>query len=128
LRELSAIYTRRADLTYNEVERMMQQSAWLLTALGVFAVLLAAAGIVTIRQSVAQPLGRIARLTERVAAGELQQTVPYVQRRDEVGALARSIEIFQDTMRRNDTLGRTVREDSEGRARRQEMMAAEIAR
>jgi methyl-accepting chemotaxis protein len=128
LRELSAIYTRRADLTYKEVERMMQQSVWLLTALGVFAVLLAAAGIYTIRRSVAQPLARIARLTERVAAGELQQAVPYVQRRDEVGALARSIEIFQDTMRRNDTLGRTVREDSEGRARRQEMMAAEIAR
>jgi len=128
LRELSAIYSRRADLTYKEVEEMMQRSAWLLTALGVFAVLLAAAGIFTIRQSVAQPLARIARLTERVAAGELQQAVPYVLRRDEVGALARSIEIFQDTMRRNETLGRTVREDSEGRARRQEVMAAEIAR
>ena len=128
LRELSAIYSRRADLTYKEVEEMMQRSAWLLTALGVFAVLLAAAGIFTIRQSVAQPLARIARLTERVAAGELQQAVPYVLRRDEVGALARSIEIFQDAMRRNETLGRTVREDSEGRARRQEVMAAEIAR
>jgi methyl-accepting chemotaxis protein len=128
LRELSAIYTRRADLTYKEVERTMQQSVWLLTALGLLAVLLAAAGIFTIRQSVAQPLARIATLTERVAAGELQQTVPYVLRRDEVGALARSIEVFQETMRRNETLGRTVREDGEGRARRQEVMAAEIAR
>jgi methyl-accepting chemotaxis protein len=128
LRELSAIYARRADQTYKEVERLTQQSAWLMTALGLLAVLLAVAGIYTVRRFVARPLGRIARLTERVAAGELQQTVPYVRRRDEVGALARSIEVFQETMRRNETLGLTVREEAEGRARRQEVMAAEITR
>jgi methyl-accepting chemotaxis protein len=128
LRELSAIYARRADQTYKELERLTQQSAWLMTLLGVLAVVLAAAGIYTIRRSVAQPLTHIARLTERVAAGQLQQSIPYVSRRDEVGALARSIEVFQDTMRRNETLGRTVHEEGEDRARRQEVMAAEIAR
>jgi methyl-accepting chemotaxis protein len=77
---------------------------------------------------VARPLGRIAQLTERVAAGHLQQTVPYVRRRDEVGALARSIEVFQETMRRNEMLARTVREEGEDRTRRQEVRAAEITR
>ena len=91
-------------------------------------VAVAVAGIYTVRRFVARPLGRIARLTERVAAGQLQQTVPYVSRQDEVGALARSIEVFQETMRRNETLGLTVREEAEGRARRQEVMAAEITR
>ena len=128
LHVLSAIYDRRADQTYKEVGRLTQQSAWLMTVLGVLAVLLAVAGIYTVRRFVARPLGRIARLTERVAAGQLQQTVPYVRRRDEVGALARSIEVFQETMRRNETLGLTVREEAEGRARRQEVMAAEITR
>jgi methyl-accepting chemotaxis protein len=128
LHVLSAIYDRRADQTYKEVGRLTQQSAWLMTVLGLLAVLLAVAGIYTVRRFVARPLGRIARLTERVAAGQLQQTVPYVRRRDEVGALARSIEVFQETMRRNETLGLTVREEAEGRARRQEVMAAEITR
>ena len=128
LHVLSAIYDRRADQTYKEVERLTQQSAWLMTVLGLLAVLLAVAGIYTVRRFVARPLGRIARLTERVAAGQLQQTVPYVSRQDEVGALARSIEVFQETMRRNETLGLTVREEAEGRARRQEVMAAEITR
>jgi methyl-accepting chemotaxis protein len=73
---------------------------------------------------VAQPLSRIARLTERVAAGELQQTVPCAALRRGRCARARSRSFKVN----NDTLGRTVREDSEGRARRQEMMAAEIAR
>ena len=128
LHVLSAIYDRRADQTYKEVERLTQQSAWLMTVLGGLAVLLAAAGIYTVRRFVARPLGRIARLTERVAAGQLQQTVPYVSRQDEVGALARSIEVFQETMRRNEALGRTVREEGEDRARRQEVRAAEIKR
>jgi methyl-accepting chemotaxis protein len=128
LHVLSAIYDHRAEQTYKEVERLTRQSAWLMTAIGVLAVLLAAAGIYTVRWFVARPLTRIARLTERVAAGELQQTVPYVRRRDEVGALARSIEIFQDTMRRNEVLGRTVREEGEARARRQGVRTAEIKR
>src|SRR5262245_5176514 len=128
LHVLSAIYDRRADQTYKEVERLTQQSAWLMTVLGGLAVLLAASGIYIVRRFVARPLGRIARLTERVAAGKLQQTVPYVSRQDEVGALARSIEVFQETMRRNETLGRTVREEGEDRARRQEVRAAEIKR
>ena len=128
LHVLSAIYDRRADQTYKEVGRLTQQSAWLMTVLGLLAVLLAVAGIYTVRRFVARPLGRIARLTERVAAGQLQQIVPYVSRQDEVGALARSIEVFQETMRRNETLGLTVREEAEGRARRQEVMAAEITR
>ena len=128
LHVLSAIYDRRADQTYKDVERLTQQSAWLMTVLGLLAVLLAVAGIYTVRRFVARPLGRIARLTERVAAGQLQQIVPYVSRQDEVGALARSIEVFQETMRRNETLGLTVREEAEDRARRQEVMAAEITR
>ena len=128
LHVLSAIYDRRADQTYKEVGRLTQQSAWLMTVLGLLAVLLAVAGIYTVRRFVARPLGRIARLTERVAAGQLQQIVPYVSRQDEVGALARSIEVFQETMRRNETLGLTVREEAEDRARRQEVMAAEITR
>jgi methyl-accepting chemotaxis protein len=128
LRELSVIYARRADQTYKEVERLTEQSAWLMSVLGALAVSLAVAGIYTVRRFVARPLGRIARLTERVAAGQLQQIVPYVSRQDEVGALARSIEVFQETMRRNEALGLTVREEGEDRARRQEVMAAEITR
>jgi methyl-accepting chemotaxis protein len=128
LRGLEAIYAHRADQTYQELERLTQQSAWLMTALGSLAVLLAAAGVWTIRRFVARPLTRIAQLTERVAAGEMQQAVPYVRRQDEVGALARSIEIFQDAMRHNKELNRTVAGDAQARAARQEAVGAEIGR
>ena len=48
------------------------------------------------------------RVTATVAAGE-PVAVPYSGRRDEIGALARSIGVFQEAMRSNAALGLTVR-------------------
>ena len=59
-----------------------------------------------------------------VADGQLDVDVPYRERRDEIGALARSIAVFQDAMRHNEELNRTVRDDAEAREQRQEQIAA----
>ena len=50
-------------------------------------------------RAVAQPLARITRVRELVAAGTAGVAIPYAQRGDEIGALARSIAVFQDAMR-----------------------------
>ncbi len=47
---------------------------------------------------------------------------------DEIGALARSIALFQRAMRHNEELNQTVRNDAELRTQRQEQMSDEIAR
>ena len=67
-------------------------------------------------------------MTEEVAAGKVDIAVPYLDRRDEVGALARSIGVFQEAMRRNKELSRTVIDDAQVRSRRQESMSSEIGR
>jgi methyl-accepting chemotaxis protein len=61
---------------------------------GALAVLLAVLGAVIIGRKIARPLARITRLTEAVAAGKTEGNIPYTDRRDEVGALARSIAFF----------------------------------
>src|SRR5215470_4415040 len=91
-------------------------------------VLLAAAGAGAIQQAMARPLGRITRITAAIAGGDLEEGVPYCDRGDEVGALARSIAGFREAMLRNVDLGRSVKTDAEGRARRQEEMSAELGR
>ena len=68
------------------------------------------------------------RVTEAVAAGDTKVAVPFSERRDEIGALARSIGVFQRAMRKNEELNRTVADDAETRTRRQEQMSDEIAR
>ena len=50
------------------------------------------------------PLAAVTRVTEAVAGGDATLAVPLRDRRDEIGALARSIAVFQDAMRRNDEL------------------------
>ncbi len=125
---LSKTYAQRADQAYARIDRGIAIAAWLTSVLGVFAVLLAGAGAYTIWRAVARPLARITRVTETIAAGEVDGEVPYRGRGDEVGALARSISVFKEAMRRNAQLGRTVAEDAQARGRRQEAMAVEISR
>jgi methyl-accepting chemotaxis protein len=103
-------------------------TAWLLSALGVAAVLLAAIGTVITARAVMRPLAGITRAGAAVAAGDAEVVVPYRQRRDEVGALARSIVVFQQAMHRNRELNRTVTDEAAARARRQGEMASETGR
>jgi methyl-accepting chemotaxis protein len=100
------------------IEGGIGTTAWLMSVLGTLAVLLAALGVYIIRRAVAQPLGRITRITEAIAAGDSHGTVPFRSRGDEVGALARSIAVFQETVRRNAELDRTVVAEAQARARR----------
>jgi len=121
-------YAERARQTYLRINTGIERTAMLLSALGAFAVLLAVAGALLIARSIARPLAAITRVTEAVAAGDTGVSVPYSERRDEIGALARSIAVFQRAMSNNEQLNRTVVEDAETRARRQEHMSTEITR
>ncbi|MEZ2142339.1 cache domain-containing protein [Bradyrhizobium sp. DN5] len=49
-----------------------------------------------IGRSVTRPLTRITALTERLAAGDSAFDVPYTDRRDEVGGLAKALAVFKD--------------------------------
>ncbi len=128
LEKLSQHYTDRARRIYTRIDEGIDRTAALLTALAVFAVMLAAAGAATIWRNVAKPIADITRVTEAVAAGDAAISVPFSERGDEIGALARSIAVFQRAMRHNEELNRTVRNDAETRTRRQEQMSGEISR
>jgi methyl-accepting chemotaxis protein len=128
LEKLAAIYDARTKRIYAELEARLHWTVWILSALAMSALSLAAVGVFIIWRSVTRPLGEIARVTEAVAGGAKDVSVPHRERHDEVGALARSIGVFQDAMRRNVELNNTVRQEGEARARRQEQVAAEIER
>ena len=79
-------------------------------------------------RSVAGAVADLTEATGQIAAGQANVAIPACERNDEVGALARSIAVFQQTMVRNVELNRTVSGDAEERAKRQSVMSAEIAR
>jgi methyl-accepting chemotaxis protein len=128
LTKLGELYAKRSERVYNEINDGISATAWMIGIIAGFAVLLAALGAVIISRAVARPLAKITALTQAVAAGDLDGAVVHRERSDEIGALARSIGVFQETMRKNKDLNRTVLADAEARTRRQEEMSREISR
>ena len=124
---LGELYANRSRRIYARIESAIWNTAVLMSVLGAVALGLATFGALVIHRSVARPLAVVTRVTEAVAGGETALTVPYGDRRDEIGALARSISVFQEAMRRNVELNETVLSDAGARAQRQERISAEIA-
>ncbi len=121
------LYNHRAKQLYEAIERGIETTALVMSLLACVVVLLAAFGAMVIRRAVAVPLRDIARVTESVAEGAAV-AIPYGARRDEIGALSRSISIFQHAMSHNRELSDKVVADADARSRRQEKVGNEIAR
>jgi methyl-accepting chemotaxis protein len=128
LDQLTKIYSTRAQRLYAEIDAGISRTAMWLTLLGAITLLLAAAGAWVIARGVVRPIARITRITEEVASGNADVSIPFSSRKDEIGALARSISIFQKAMRTNDDLTRTVRADAQKRLQHQEQVSQEITR
>ena len=118
LEKLAAIYDARTKRIYNELQALLYQTIWTLSLVALTALLLAAVGVMIIWRSVTRPLADITRVTGEVAGGATGIAIPNAERNDEVGALARSIVIFQQAMERNSELSRTVAEEAKARAAR----------
>ena len=127
LEKLRDLYAKRAMRVYHEIGAGIDNTATWLSVLASFAVVLALVGVLVISRNVAKPIADITDITEMVAAGNDSIAIPFSERRDEIGALARTIAVFQRAMRHNQELNRTVRNDAELRTQRQELMSSEVA-
>jgi methyl-accepting chemotaxis protein len=125
LEMLGALYTNQARETYAKIDSGINFTAWLMSLMAGFAIQLAGVGALIIRRAIVEPLAEITRVTEKVAEGT-EVAIPHGARRDEIGALSRSISVFQHAMQHNQELNRTVSEDAAARARRQEKLAAHV--
>ena len=117
LEALSKVYSERARQIAHETETNRTLS-FVLTCLGGVALALVVIGIVIIARSIARPLSAITATIEQVADGAENVVVPHSDRADEIGALARAIQIFQDAMGRNRNLASQVSQDSAAREER----------
>jgi methyl-accepting chemotaxis protein len=127
IEDLTELYQRRAPEIYARIDSSIDATAMWLSVLAAFAVMLATAGALVISRNVVKPLAQITSVTGQVASGQTDVSVPFGDRSDEIGALARSIGVFQQAMRHNEDLNRTVVGDANSRTRRQERMSGEIA-
>jgi methyl-accepting chemotaxis protein len=125
LEALSRVYAERGKqiARQDDTNRTM---ALLLTGLGALALVLVGIGVLIIARSVARPLSVITATIKRVAEGAEGVEVPHTNRGDEIGALARAIQIFNEAMDRNRNLNSQVLTDSRAREQRAKHIEASV--
>ncbi|CAN7168737.1 HAMP domain-containing methyl-accepting chemotaxis protein [Bradyrhizobium sp. LjRoot220] len=125
LEALSRVYAERSRRLAQQAEAN-HTMAFVLTGLGVLAIIVVIIGVLIISRSVARPLSVITDTIKRVADGAEGVEVPHAHRGDEIGALARAIKIFQAAMDRNRNLNSQVLEDSRAREQRTKQIEAAV--
>jgi methyl-accepting chemotaxis protein len=125
LEALSKVYAERGKKIAARAE-VNRELSFLLTCLGGIALLLVVVGVVIIARSIARPLSMITATIKQVAEGAENVEVPHTARADEIGALARAIQIFQEAMERNRNLNSQVSADSAARAERSRQIEASV--
>jgi methyl-accepting chemotaxis protein len=123
---LAKVYAERAK-KIAEQSTVNRELSLLLTCLGGVALALVVIGVIIIARSIARPLSSITSTINRVAEGAENVTVPHVERGDEIGALARAIQIFKESMDRNRNLNAQVSADAKARDERSRHIEASVA-
>lgn len=80
-----------------------------------------------IGRSITRPLNGLAGVMKRLAAGDTSTRIPATQARDEIGAMARTVIVFRDTMIERETLSQTQVEDSRAKEMRSDSISLTIA-
>jgi PAS domain S-box-containing protein len=100
LESLARIYANRArDVA--DLGNLNRYASWSSFALGVVIFMLAALILLVTHKFISQPLSQITKATDLVAAGKLEIEIPFVDREDEIGHLARALQNFRNAVRRN---------------------------
>ena len=95
LAEFEAEARRQADAAIHEAAEAGQRARSLyLVISGVAAALLALIALI-VGRSIAQPITQMTDAMGRLAANDLNVSVPALHRRDEIGAMAKAVEVFK---------------------------------
>jgi methyl-accepting chemotaxis protein len=122
---LAKVYTERGK-RIAERTTVNRELSLVLTCLGGIALVLVVVGVIIIARSIARPLSVITSTIKRVAEGAENVEVPHAGRADEIGALARAIQIFRQAMDHNRNLNAQVSADSEARDERSRHIEASV--
>jgi PAS domain S-box-containing protein len=100
LEVLARIHGGRAE-EVAELGDKSRNASWYLFVLGLGALALAGVTGWIMKSRVIAPLAQITEATDLIAAGKTELDIPFIERTDEIGQLARAVQHFRDTACRN---------------------------
>ena len=101
---------------------------WIIILVGCGAVLIGLAFSWLIGRSITRPLNGLAQAMTRLATGDTSAPIPATRSRDELGAMARTVIVFRDTMIERERLAQSQAAANRERENRGEVIAATITR
>ncbi|MBE0533143.1 MAG: HAMP domain-containing protein [Rhodospirillales bacterium] len=129
LRRLQAAVVKETDVLWKaviaEMDRLLaqriagfEQKLWLSLGASFVVVLLALALAYAVARSISRPLLTLNGAMGALAGGSREVEVPFAARRDEVGDMARSLQVFKDSLIEADRMAEREHAETEERERR----------
>ena len=106
----------RSNQTDAENAQMIDRASTIQKVLAAVVITVGIALAWLIGRGIARPIGRMTLIMARLAAGERDLAIPALDRADEIGAMARAVEVFKQNAIRTDKLERDQAEASTRRA------------
>jgi HAMP domain-containing protein len=103
LEALARIYASRAN-EVADLGELNRYASWYLFALGIMTSAIGALLLLVTRTFVTRPLFEMSRATDSIAAGKIEIDIPFAERKDEIGHLARAVQNFRAAVMRNSAL------------------------
>jgi methyl-accepting chemotaxis protein len=108
--------------------RSQMRTKLIIVMVGITAVIVGLAFSWLIGRSITRPLNGLARVMTRLASGDTSAKIPATKGSDEIGAMARTVIVFRDSIMERGRLSAKQEEANSERERRSETIAATIVR
>ncbi len=115
LEALAQLYQKRTERINEALSAGINRMTLMMSVLGIIAALSAVCGVLFTGRSVIRPLKKLVLVMGRLAGGDLTVEVDGQKRDDEVGAMAKAVQVFKDNA--------LALQDAEARAIEQRRMA-----
>ena len=109
------------------LEASQSRTRTIITAVGVATVLIGLGFSWLIGRSITRPLNGLSASMTRLADGDTGAKIPATRASDEIGAMARTVIVFRDSMIERERLSSEQTESAQSRAKRSESIAGAIA-
>jgi len=131
LEALAQLYKRRTERINAELAAAIERMGLAMGALGVIAILCAVSGVLITWRSVIRPLAQLVKTMRILALGDLTAEVDGQRRGDEVGSMAKAVQVFKDNavaLKESEAQAEVQRRIADEERSRNEAARAEAAR
>lgn len=118
---LGKVETKIRDDLVNTAKSFVDSASWSIAwslAVGVLAVVGTLILVFFIGRSISQPLSSLGRMMTDLGAGRLDTRIDYVANRDEIGDMARSLELFKEALIAKKAADEAAAADAQGKIER----------